>query len=216
MTDDGGAHWARVPAERLPPALPGEGAFAASGTNVAVRGAHIWIGTTASRVLHSADAGRTWSVMPTPVATGEATGIFSIAFRDTHHGVIVGGNYTREGDATNNLATTRDGGATWQSTRERGTVAAGQPEGGSGPKAERTAGDGTGLSGYRSAVAWMRGLGPAAWLAVGPSGADASVDDGLSWTPAGGDGYDALSVSPDGRVGFATGARGRIARVTVK
>ena len=38
----------------LPPALPGEGAYAASGTNVAVFGHdHVWIGTTAARVLRS-------------------------------------------------------------------------------------------------------------------------------------------------------------------
>ena len=97
-----------------PPALPGEGAFAASGTNVAVHGTHIWIGTTASRVLHSADAGRTWTVTTTPVATGKATGIFSIAFRDARHGVVVGGNYTKEADAIANVATTEDGGATWR------------------------------------------------------------------------------------------------------
>ena len=67
-TTNGGRTWDRMPAERLPPALPNEGAYAASGTNVAVAGSHVWIGTTASRVLHSrrprqdldgrADAGR--------------------------------------------------------------------------------------------------------------------------------------------------------------
>jgi photosystem II stability/assembly factor-like uncharacterized protein len=190
-TMDGGAHWMRVPSDRLPAALPAEGAFAASGTNVAVHGQHIWIGTTASRVLHSPDAGRTWMVATTPVATGEATGIFSIAFRDTRHGVVVGGDYTKEADATANVATTDDGGKTWRAARRP-------------------------LSGYRSVVAWMRGLAPAGWLAVGPSGADVSIDDGRTWTPAGGEGYDALSASPDGQVGFATGARGRIALVTVR
>ncbi|AMY12105.1 Ycf48-like protein [Luteitalea pratensis] len=219
MTADGGAHWARVPAERLPPALAVEGAFAASGTNVAVRGTHIWIGTTASRVLHSADAGRTWTVTSTPVASGKATGIFSIAFRDARHGVVVGGNYTKEADAIANVATTEDGGATWagSGTDERRTLAAPKPAGEGGQNAERRATDGgASLSGYRSVVAWMRGLGPAGWLAVGPSGADVSIDDGRTWSPAGGDGYDALSVSPDGQAGFATGARGRIARVTVR
>lgn len=195
MTADGGDHWTRVPADRLPPALSGEGAFAASGTNVAVRGAHIWIGTTASRVLHSADAGRTWTVTSTPVATGEATGIFSIAFRDARQGVVVGGNYTKEADAAANVATTTDGGVAWLTAGDRSTP---------------------GLSGYRSVVAWMRGLGPAGWIAVGPSGADVSVDDGRTWSPAGGDGYDALSVSPDGQLGFATGSRGRMAKVTVR
>jgi photosystem II stability/assembly factor-like uncharacterized protein len=205
MTADGGAQWTRVPADRLPPALPGEGAFAASGTNVAVHGPHIWIGTTASRVLHSADSGRTWTVTPTPVASGEATGIFSIAFRDARHGVVVGGDYTKEGEAVANVSTTADGGATWLGIEERRALAAPKPTGEGGP-----------LSGYRSAVAWMRGLGPTGWIAVGPSGADLSVDDGRTWSPAGGDGYDALSVGPDGQVGFVTGSRGRIARVTVR
>ena len=226
-TADGGTHWTRVPTDRLPAALPAEGAFAASGTNVAVHGTHIWIGTTASRVLHSTDAGRTWTVTTTPVATGEATGIFSIAFRDARQGVVVGGNYTKEAEAIANVATTNDGGATWVSSDERRTQNAERRVTDSDerrtPNAERSdTGPGerrtlaASLSGYRSVVAWMRGLGPAGWLAVGPSGADVSIDDGRTWSPAGGEGYDALSVSPDGRVGFATGARGRIARVTVR
>lgn len=187
-TADGGRTWARVPPDRLPPALDGEGAFAASGTNVVVRGTQVWITTTASRVLHSPDAGRTWSIATTPVATGPATGIFSIAMRDDRHGIVVGGVYTKEREATDNAATTRDGGATWQAA--------------------------PGLSGYRSVVAAMPALGPRAWLAIGPSGSDLSRDDGQHWTPAGGDGYDAFSRAPDGTVGYATGSAGRIARVT--
>lgn len=113
-TLNGGARWERVPQDRLPAALPGEGAFAASGTNVAVSGRdHVWIGTTASRVLRSSDRGRTWQVSTTPVASGPATGIFSAAFRDASHGVVVGGNYEREAEAANNAAFTSDGGATW-------------------------------------------------------------------------------------------------------
>jgi photosystem II stability/assembly factor-like uncharacterized protein len=191
-TADGGQTWVRVAADRLPPALPNEGAFAASGTNVAAQGSHVWIGTTASRVLHSADAGRTWTVTQTPVATGEATGIFSIAWRDSRHGVVVGGTYTKERDAVDNVATTADGGRTWQLVRERG------------------------VSGFRSVVTPVPALGSRAWLAVGPSGADWSSDDGRTWEPAGGDGYDAISLAGDGSVSFASGANGRIARVAVR
>lgn len=72
-----------------------------------------WIGTTASRVLRSLDGGRTWSVAATKLATGEATGIFSMAFRDASHGIVVGGNYQQESGAVDNVATTSDGGATW-------------------------------------------------------------------------------------------------------
>lgn len=187
-TADGGATWPRVPADRLPPALPGEGAFAASGSNVALGpGGRIWIGTTRSRVLRSADDGRTWSVVQTPVATGEATGIFSIAFRDAQHGVVVGGNYQQETAADRNVAFTIDGGSTW-------TAAAA----------------GRGLSGFRSAVVPWPGK-AAAWLAVGPSGSDWSADNGHTWSPAGGDGSDAISLAPGGAIGWASGAGGRIA-----
>jgi len=190
LTADGGRTWTPVAGDRLPPALDGEGAFAASGTNVAMRGRdRIWIATTGARVLRSADGGRSWSVHQAPLATGEATGIFSVAFRDADHGVVVGGNYQRETEAIDNVAITDDGGITW---RRPG---------------------GSGLSGFRSAVAWRRGPGPVL-IAVGPLGADWSDDDGRSWRPAGGDGYDALSIAPTGEVGWTTGAGGRIARVT--
>lgn len=196
-TADGGASWQRIPADRLPPALPGEGAFAASGTNVAVFGAnHLWVGTTASRVLRSADGGRTWAIATTPIATGKATGIFSIAFRDARRGVVVGGDYTKESQAGDNAAFTSDGGATW-------TLA-------------------TGLSGFRSVAAWVLGSGH--MLALGPTGADWSGDDGRSWTPvvlsapAGVPiGFDAFSFAPAGAFpsGWAGGSGGRISRLTL-
>jgi len=114
MTADGGRHWARVPAGGLPAALPGEGAFAASGTNVALRpGGHGWIGTTQGRVLRTTDSGRTWSVATTGLATSPTAGIFSVAFRDAIHGLVVGGDYKEEGVALKNAAVTDDGGATW-------------------------------------------------------------------------------------------------------
>jgi photosystem II stability/assembly factor-like uncharacterized protein len=189
-TADGGRSWMAVPPERLPLALPEEGAFAASGTNAAMLGPdRIWIGTSKSRVLRSTDGGRTWSVHATPVATGQATGIFSIAFKDASHGVVVGGNYQQEDEARDNLAVTNDGGRTWV-----------RPTG-------------AGPSGFRSVVAWLPGRG--SLLAIGPRGSDWSATDGRAWAPAGGDGYDAFSGSPGGEVGWATGAGGRIARVSL-
>lgn len=192
MTTDGGRSWARVPPDRLPAPLPGEGAFAASGTNVAVFGRdHVWIGTTASRVLRSSDNGRTWSIATTPVATGTATGIFSIAFRDAQHGIVVGGNYQKEPEASENAAFSSDGGGTWTLVKDRG------------------------LSGFRSVVAWVPGAGSRAALAIGPTGADWSTDDGRTWTPTECEGFDAFSVSRPGRVGWASGRGGRLARVSL-
>jgi photosystem II stability/assembly factor-like uncharacterized protein len=77
-TSDGGRTWSRVPTANLPPAQGNEGAFAASGTNIAVIGnSHAWIGTGAaakSRVLRTSDGGRTWAIADTPLASGPSTG----------------------------------------------------------------------------------------------------------------------------------------------
>jgi photosystem II stability/assembly factor-like uncharacterized protein len=49
VTSDGGATWSRVPPEGLPEMLPGEAAFAASGTCLTVQGSsNAWIATTAA------------------------------------------------------------------------------------------------------------------------------------------------------------------------
>src|SRR5262245_10983267 len=51
-TTDGGTNWKEIPPEKLPPALAGEGAFAASGTCVITQGRNnVWIVTTAARAL---------------------------------------------------------------------------------------------------------------------------------------------------------------------
>lgn len=190
MTADGGRTWPPVDAARLPPALPNEGYFAASGTNVAVFGdEHVWLGTGAAsraRVLRSADRGRTWQVADTPLAAGPTSGIYSIAFRDALHGVVVGGDYSKETEAVDNAAVTADGGATWSLV--------------------------TGLSGFRSVVAHVPGT-EATWLAVGPSGADISTDDGQTWAPVAGPGYDTFSFAPGRPFGWGAGSGGRIGRL---
>jgi photosystem II stability/assembly factor-like uncharacterized protein len=191
-TNNGGREWERVADDRLPPALPGEGAFAASGTNVALIGRdHVWIGTTAARVLRSADGGRTWTAATTPVATSEATGVFSVAFRDRQHGVVVGGNYRKEADASDNVAVTADGGATWTLVRSQG------------------------LSGFRSVVASVPSAGPRSFIAIGPSGADWSSDDGNTWTPLQSEGFDTVGFAPHTIVGWAAGQGGRLAKLTL-
>ena len=55
-----------------------------------------------------------WTVSETPIRAGiESAGIFSIAFRDKDHGVIVGGDYRKPDDAVATAAMTADGGKTW-------------------------------------------------------------------------------------------------------
>lgn len=194
ITSDGGRNWSRIPSTSLPAALPNEGAFAASGSNIAMVGkTHAWIGTGAgakARVLRTTDGGRSWSIADSPLKANQSSGIFSIAFRDKKHGVIVGGDYSKESEAVDNLAVTSDGGATWKLVK--------------------------GLSGYRSAVAYIPGT---KWLvAVGPSGSDYSTDDGHKWIPVSGPGFDSLSLARglkgNSSVGFAAGSGGKISRLS--
>ncbi len=147
ITTDG-VSWTPVPNPQLPPALEGEGAFAASNSCLSIlvapptlaiprksgssarrkpegkEGAsapdsldpNIWFATggKAARVFHSPDRGRTWQVFDTPIIQGpDSAGIFSIAFRDSLHGVIAGGDYKQPEQDGPNLAFTNDGGKTW-------------------------------------------------------------------------------------------------------
>ena len=189
-TSDGGHSWTRVPVGKLPPALDNEGAFAASGTNIAVYGkGDAWIGlgsAARARVLRTTDSGKTWRVFDTPLKSGSSSGIFSISFRDPMHGVIVGGDYQKEKEAVENLAITSDGGATWTLVN--------------------------GLSGFRSVVAYVPGT--AMMVALGPSGGDYSTDDGHTWTPMAGPGFDTFSFAPRQKFGWAGGARGEIGRLS--
>ncbi|MEP7269887.1 MAG: oxidoreductase [Acidobacteriota bacterium] len=191
-TQNGGITWTRVPASALPPALPNEGAFAASGTNIAVLGkSNAWIGTGAAgkaRVLRTTDRGQTWKIAETPIIAGPTAGIYSVAFRDAKHGVIVGGDYSKEGQAIDNLALTSDGGVTWTLAK--------------------------GLSGFRSAVAYVPESGVRMLVACGPSGADYSMDDGRTWMVLDGPGFDTLSFAPGKAIGWGAGARGSLVRLT--
>lgn len=197
ITDNGGSTWNKIPDSALPPALPNEGAFSASGSNIAVMGrneAWIGMGGSKSRVLHTADHGKTWTVVDTPLAAGETSGIFSISFRDAMHGVIVGGDYKQENATVDNVAITSDGGKTWELIKEHG------------------------LSGFRSAVKYVPGKGKTL-IAVGPTGADISEDDGRSWKelayPSDIKGFDALGFAPGRQAAFASGNLGVVGKLEV-
>lgn len=117
-TEDGGLHWTSIPSDHLPPAIAGEGAFAASGTCIATQGkSNVWFATggKAARVFRSSDRGQTWAAADTPITHGpDSAGIFSIAFRDAKHGVISGGDYKHPEQGGANVAFTNDGGLTWK------------------------------------------------------------------------------------------------------
>jgi photosystem II stability/assembly factor-like uncharacterized protein len=186
LTADGGAHWKRLAAQNLPPALPNEGAFAASGSCLVTHGANdVWFatgGAKTARVFHSSDRGQTWTVSATPMMAGtDSAGIFSLAFRDGDRGLIVGGDYRKPHDTGATAATTTDGGKTWTLSDK--------------PLP------------FRSAVAWAKDR----WVAVGTSGSDFSLDNGATWTPLDRENYNSVGFTATGE-GWAVGPKGRIAK----
>jgi photosystem II stability/assembly factor-like uncharacterized protein len=196
-TTDGGQSWSAAPSSTLPEALAGEAGFAASGTGIAAgRQGAVLIGLGGAtghgtaRALRSTDRGRTWSVVTTPMRSGESAGIFSIALLDGRNGVAVGGDYRRPDEANGTAAWTDDGGATWSLV------------------------DGHPPRGYRSGVAVATALGTGVLVAVGTSGSDLSLDSGRTWSALGEQGFNAVAFGPS-RVGWAVGPDGLVARLDV-
>lgn len=175
---------------RMPAALPGEGAFAASNTSLVMRGHRVWFATGgpgAARVFHSDDGGDHWTIARTPIRSdADGAGIFSLAFSDLRHGIAVGGNYSKPTESAHNVAVTSDSGVTWS-----------EPAG-ANPR------------GYRSAVAWL----PLhkLWIATGPTGSEFSRDMGRSWTAFDDGAFNAIGVGPDDAC-WTVGPKGRIARL---
>lgn len=116
-TFDGGKTWKEIPLDERPQLQNGEASFAASGTTIrTLPNGQIFIATggSVSRLWHSRDYGHHWEVFETPILQGKPSqGIFSIAFYDTLHGIIVGGDYLCDTCQGKNCFLTSDGGRTW-------------------------------------------------------------------------------------------------------
>jgi photosystem II stability/assembly factor-like uncharacterized protein len=173
VTEDGGMNWKPLPRANLPASLPNEGAFAASGTCLVAFGKNdVWFctgGAKTARVFHSSDRGRHWTSSDTPIMAGvDSAGIFSIAFRDQNHGIIVGGDYRKPAVAGATAAITSDGGRTWKLIDKPFP--------------------------FRSGVARAKD----GWVAVGTSGSNLSRDDGLTWTELDRENYNSVAFTPTG------------------
>lgn len=195
-TQDRGETWTPVPREQLPAPLPGEAAFAASGSCVAVtgdRGHEQFLVATGggprARVLRGSAKG--WEARDVPLRAGAASqGGFGLAINGHGQVVVVGGDYAAplSNDATGARSDT--GGVTWRAI------------------------DG-GVGGFRSAAVWVD---TERVLAVGSHGTSFSSDGGRTWELASGEGFHCASVArgADGSaVVWAAGSEGRVARVAV-
>ena len=102
----------------FPKYFPGEAHFAASNTNIATNSGKGWIATGGMKARifkFSWSDPFTWEAFETPFIQGTSSqGIYSIDFFDKNFGIAVGGDYTKQAENINNIATTNDGGKTWQ------------------------------------------------------------------------------------------------------
>jgi photosystem II stability/assembly factor-like uncharacterized protein len=194
-TANGGARWDTVPGDGVPPALLGEGAFAASGTCLVALGDRLaWIATgspAGSQVYRTIDGGRHWVSAAVPVVSGEAAGPASVAFRDASHGVALGGRIAVPTDTVDRVAITADGGATW--------VRGGRPP----------------FAGAVFGSAYVPLSRPAVLVAAGPGGLALSRDDGATWTALSPNAYWAVAFASP-RAGWAVGPRGRLTRIRLE
>lgn len=104
-TTDGGQTWRRVTA--VPPPLSGEAGLVGS---VWWLGDTCWFGTTVGRVFRSVDRGQSWQVSQLPGVSGYVT---QVVFRNGKEGIAVY-RPTNAQNAPYMVASTTDGGVTWQ------------------------------------------------------------------------------------------------------
>ncbi|WP_026705957.1 WD40/YVTN/BNR-like repeat-containing protein [Flavobacterium soli] len=160
VTIDGGTTWKKVSCGNLPKVEEGEAAFAASNTNLIIKGNDTWMvsGGKKSRIFYSSDKGNSWQVFNTPIIQGEAmTGIFTADFYDSQNGFIAGGNYEKPNQNFGNKAITKDGGKTWNLIAEKKGF------------------------GYASCVQYVPNSNGKQLVTVGASGLHYSSDSGENW-----------------------------------
>lgn len=192
VTDDGGRNWNRVRQGGLPPALPGEGGYAASGLCVETGPDGLaWIAagnTTATRVFRTDDYGSSWRAVEVPVAAGEGAGLTAVSMADPLRGFAFGGILHAPEEHSRNVARTDDGGQSWSALPPLSFPGAA----------------------YGGLV--LPGTEGGGLVAVGPGGAAVSVDAGATWTTVDGRAWWAVG-SAGARATWITGPEGRITRL---
>jgi photosystem II stability/assembly factor-like uncharacterized protein len=191
-TENGGITWKDISPNLTMEMAKGEGGFAASGTGIkTLAGGKVWIATGGpkSNIYASEDYGGTWKKYDCPIVQGEAsTGAFSIDFFNEKLGIVVGGDYKKDKENTNNILLTADGGKSWF-------------------RPERP------VYGFRSGILWYDEKN---CFSTGTSGTDVSKDGGQYWYHISDESFNAVKKAKKGNLVLLAGNKGLIYTLRIK
>lgn len=182
-TFDGGDTWREIPQQNLPKADSGEACFASSGTNVRNLAKDEACFVSGGLSAHLFIRNQKYVV---PIVQGkETTGANSVAVKNKHTLIVVGGDFNTPDSNDKNCAITFDGGKTWKL-----------------PKVSP--------HGYRSCVEY---LGKKRWICCGLNGVDYSTDDGNTWLLISKESYHVCLRVRNANTVFLAGNNRRIAKL---
>lgn len=184
-TFDGGDSWHDIPYLEQPKADSTEGCFATSGTNIRAlslgEACFVSGGPLRSRLFIRDKA------IELPLLKGaSSTGANSIAVKNPHTFIVVGGDFTKDTLQDSNCFLSLDGGATWI-----------RPT--------------TPPHGYRGCVEYIH---DSSVLCCGTSGVDISTDNGMNWSLISSASFHVCRKAKKGKIVFLAGSGGRVAKLT--
>jgi photosystem II stability/assembly factor-like uncharacterized protein len=185
-TRNAGENW-MVKLSLSPVLADGEASFASSGTGIRCVGENMAViatGGLVSRLFTSNDKGRTWQASDPMLPQGSKTGgIFSVAFANEKHGVLVGGDFA-DSLAADLARYTTDGGRIW-------IMPASSPGG----------------------TRWCTEfISESVAVAVGPTGGDITLDGGRNWIPLFNEkDFHVVRKSRAGNLVIVAGGKGKLA-----
>ncbi len=182
-TTDGGETW--KPFKNPPDALPGEAAFAASGTCLRVNNLiTIVTGGGNSRILFSPLGHTAWISTPLPLTNGkQSRGAFSVAFGDKQT-IILGGDYTADKKSDSVAYLMPEANALYQNNLPQ-----------KGPE------------GYQSCVEYLSNN---IFLSTGTPGSNITTDGGKTWIKIDSNSFNVCRKAKRGKLVLLAGDKGKI------
>jgi photosystem II stability/assembly factor-like uncharacterized protein len=191
-SEDFGKTWIDFIPRHLPPAIAGEGGFAASGTSILCFGeSSVVIGLGAPekvRVFRSDDKGENWEAIDTDLQTGEYYGIYTLAKNAGGQLLALGGSFSSAQDGEESAALSDSNGTQWQ------VISEGMP------------------NVYISGLAFHATL--EVGVAVGTEGSFISYDNGSTWIKFSDESFNSVMITENQVI--AVGGRGKVGRFPIR